>query len=1229
MSVPTKVQLLVQSQLQEDWVAECPVVVKSAAPGLVTDADNSGRLVSYYVQDNKVFTAYRYPQMNGNFSPGWVVEDTKFPSTASVTPVDLRVTYYNGLGGCCVTCIGSDKNVYMLKTEIASRFYHWTLIPNKPTTDAVTEAVPFVTADNKLCVLVNTRKSDGKYAAYCLIPDAKGSLEWKADSSVRDDATSVVVDRALGSRSNETSWGYFQTAKDNGKSYVQVTTTTLLGSNKAVASRIATGDYYGLCHVRLPTNNTKPLLFGIDSSTDVATYFKATVDANGKRTTSKVNLFGSSPVTKIAACLRTGVKPNGVATEWVEVFGVDQNKRLIHTESVPDPDKPALTQENSSVYLLSTGEYAVNVWSDSAVITTNASDVSLTSAGDGYAAMLVTQTADTDINLLHMTQDPATTQWHQDILSTPATSTTTAATKKQVYYVEITAFDANGIRMPNLLATIKSIQYCNANINGISTSIDAQRAFTAVTNSSGKICITVDAAESLSAPTLTISVEGMDPKDVIDVHPSGAIQKILKEITADGLKSAKDKTDDTNVFDKKVTDDQLKEIAKALNTLMEITDPPSTGKAPSGNPSSGNSPSYLPKNAGTSQGGVEGFGQQRVPGGLPAYTHKLSNPQVARPRSGFDLSLGRINGNSQLGFDLKFRGDKIQFTVLKAQEAKNLSLKELDKLPKLLFSLGDLFNDVINGAASIARVVASAVDDAVDVVIQVTKNAVDYVVKGVIHFASQAFELAMTIFRTVTNPKKIFNWLFYQLPKVNHTAEIFRAMLVNFTDNANTLYTADFPKKAKDLADKAKNWLDSNCKTAEDHMKDLNVNSFDENGPKKDDNGTFDYFLDNLPSTATWLFNKFFNTDAGSASGLGPFKGLADFVTEWTGLLDDLNLASAKKELKDALQTLSEHFKELSTRSAVDGKEIGYFLEICKSVLYMIASIFKIIVDRFCTMAARAIASLKKFWDSELEIPILASIFKAVTGKKLRLGDVVTYILAIPFQIAYQSIQQKEPFAAVQVVKDKVDFSTLTDDEVNVSRGIMYGLYTFVDLYEDFIGANMPFNGVIAGKIPKIKENGPACIKSLLTGTGFFLCASQIIFESSSLPESFDRIYLQAGLGYSDLTFRYGFGLYHSFLKVSRGDQAGAVIQTLFGVAKLGPAIWHVVDVVNEANTSGTEVSGSAEAVLASEFLAPVSDIAKFLSLFRDPYTYAALFVCDSVSGVGASAARIAAAQHY
>lgn len=123
----------------------------------------------------------------------------------------------------------------MLKTEIASRFYHWTLIPNKPTTDAVTEAVPFVTADNKLCVLVNTRKSDGKYAAYCLIPDAKGSLEWKADSSVRDDATSVVVDRALGSRSNETSWGYFQTAKDNGKSYVQVTTTTLLGSNKAVA----------------------------------------------------------------------------------------------------------------------------------------------------------------------------------------------------------------------------------------------------------------------------------------------------------------------------------------------------------------------------------------------------------------------------------------------------------------------------------------------------------------------------------------------------------------------------------------------------------------------------------------------------------------------------------------------------------------------------------------------------------------------------------------------------------------------------------------------------------------------------------------------------------------------------------------------------------------------------------------------------------------------------------
>lgn len=147
---------------------------------------------------------------------------------------------------------------------------------------------------------------------------------------------------------------------------------------------------------------------------------------------------------------------------------MDQNKRLIHTESVPDPDKPALTQENSSVYLLSTGEYAcvyhpvdiylypihlellsVNVWSDSAVITTNASDVSLTSAGDGYAAMLVTQTADTDINLLHMTQDPATTQWHQDILSTPATSTTTAATKKQVYYVEITAFDANGIRMPS------------------------------------------------------------------------------------------------------------------------------------------------------------------------------------------------------------------------------------------------------------------------------------------------------------------------------------------------------------------------------------------------------------------------------------------------------------------------------------------------------------------------------------------------------------------------------------------------------------------------------------------------------------------------------------------------------------------------------------------------------------------------------------------------------------
>ena len=102
----------------------------------------------------------------------------------------------------------------------------------------------------------------------------------------------------------------------------------------------------------------------------------------------------------------------------------------------------------------------------------------------------------------------------------------------------------------------------------VSTSVSSGEFYITKTNARGLICLTIPASESLACPTLSVWVQGMETDQIIDIQPTGDIQKRFASITADDLKNAKDQTDQSLIFSG-LTDSQLDDLSKKLQKAVQ------------------------------------------------------------------------------------------------------------------------------------------------------------------------------------------------------------------------------------------------------------------------------------------------------------------------------------------------------------------------------------------------------------------------------------------------------------------------------------------------------------------------------------------------------------------------------------------------------------------------------------------------------------------------------------
>lgn len=105
--------------------------------------------------------------------------------------------------------------------------------------------------------------------------------------------------------------------------------------------------------------------------------------------------------------------------------------------------------------------------------------------------------------------------------------------------------------------------------------VDSFRPYTTTTDSLGKLAFTCTVVDDLSAPTISIWIEGMDPAHRVDIQPSGKIRETFGSITGDKLKDAKSQVDNTPVFGNLTDPTKRDQVAQSLRDAVKAFGPKS------------------------------------------------------------------------------------------------------------------------------------------------------------------------------------------------------------------------------------------------------------------------------------------------------------------------------------------------------------------------------------------------------------------------------------------------------------------------------------------------------------------------------------------------------------------------------------------------------------------------------------------------------------------------------
>ncbi|KDQ65006.1 hypothetical protein JAAARDRAFT_245756 [Jaapia argillacea MUCL 33604] len=989
----------VRTELQSDFDAQSSPFPSGSlsAIALTSSVARERPLNIYYINDGAVFNAYQDPNLATTGSPPWSIEDMLFPGSA---PNLIRaVSIPNSTHDMVLVVTQDALKAYLV--EVGPRFPKWTVVPPPVPSGHIIDCSLFVTSSNQLQMAFQV---SGRI--YLADPTTVLMDGWNEDVGVRGyfqaGVSSFSAQTSLGSSINESYFGYAVASKAAGLSFISG------GSFDATQPAILTevdksGVYTTVWAVPLPGDSisSKPLLFAGDSMFNTY-YFQPNADS----TYTKVQIFVGKKVNHLEAVVRyRRATASGITELWAEVFGLDDAGTIHHLESAYDDVKKA-----NKFVLLSTGDYAVTAWRASdAPISLKDTAISSTPSSDGNASLLVYSQSTSGNTLRILSQDKDTSDWITEKVALPASSMSKPVVKKlRVYYVEATLMDKkNLVPQAGLAAVISSSQFAAININGRVVGVDDIRTATAFSNNVGRICFTLDATNNLGVATFSIWVEGMPKDKVIDIKPNGAIQSKLMNLTVDKMRKAvdQDSPGKPQCFPaSQVTDAQLKEAIANVNKVMGVVDP-----------------SFEPLTSPPSKD------ESHLPSRHHLYHRTLST--VARTRLHHEPSLGHIrhiHGRARHKVEINFPHGPIT----------RLGDGILD------FSWGDLWRTIKNKFYALKQVILEPIADGVKATIRMVKDAVEYVWNGIIKFVQQAYDVVAAIFEAIgTAFKTIFGWLMYYLDfdDIKKTAASFQKTITDFQDFGQKLFGEALPTITKGGFAKAKTWLQANITAAENALQGQTVKTYDHDlvpGQGLEAFGDGQGVLDDLPSSATWLMNKIFNAAGGDAGTITFTNATTTFERLWAKFTADMDQIGFGDDLKKAYESLKTMLVTFRDRGIFDSTSWVSLLEVAKAFIFVVLDVAELAALSVESLIAEAFNFFMDILNEPLDIPVVSWVFEEITGVKLTVINTVTFIIAIPFTIAYKVVMGKTPFLLTNETGHGL-VGDATSDEINMRRGLI------------------------------------------------------------------------------------------------------------------------------------------------------------------------------------------------
>ena len=539
----------------------------------------------------------------------------------------------------------------------------------------------------------------------------------------------------------------------------------------------------------------------------------------------------------------------------------------------------------------------------------------------------------------------------------------------RAYRLQLALFTGNGVSAPAMAVKLFADAPMRLEINGRMCALDHGVPWEGQSGVDGKLIVILP-TKTLGVPSLSLWAGFMPEGDRIALHPGGAVQTRLAELTTDQLLSAQT-TSNTGVLSGLVTlagaidRAAVDGVVEGITRLMSV------------------SLSHRPASS----------------AGAPLVFHRLSDPHVASyQRAGVAARFPRLDPARADSWQLDFSTGAPVFTSL-GQVARS------EPLRPSAWTLGDLLSAIADAGASLENV-AVHVGDAAWAEVRFVLNGVSYYLHHPMELVEDVFHIARAVFHKIgVEAEHLFRWLghVFVWGDIQRSQQVIEHVLTEMLAFAKAL-----PATVKQSALTGLSQLEA------------------------DFVAKFDAFTTSMLGRQTTLGDYrhraggpplAVEAQAHRSASLSPFHHGTAHHIGGAGVRGGANLSGMQAQVNASIQTLFDqlgagHTRLQSSPALASAKTLVQGLvdapvDLMSFVLSRIMDVVKAIVQFGFTLARdlveaaynaieAAVAALTAMLTTPLDIPFVSALYKHATGSDMSIVNLVSMSIAVPGTVLYK-----------------------------------------------------------------------------------------------------------------------------------------------------------------------------------------------------------------------------------